>query len=81
MDINCDGEQDFQEQKAAYYKVVKSVLEGNRDDTMDVNAIIVWGITDNTSWHSNRSPLMFNSNYGKKPAYFGFLETMRDFQE
>ena len=81
LDINCDGEQDFQEQKAAYYKVVKSVLEGNRDDTMDVNAIIVWGITDNTSWHSNRSPLMFDSNYGKKPAYFGFLEAMRDFQE
>ena len=81
LDINCDGEQDFQEQKEAYYKVVKSVLEGNRDDTMDVNAIIVWGITDNTSWHSNRSPLMFDSNYGKKPAYFGFLEAMRDFQE
>lgn len=79
LDINCNGEQEFGEQKNAYYKVVKGVLDGNKNGTMDVNAIIVWGITDNTSWHSNRSPLMFDSNYGKKPAYFGFLEAMQDF--
>ena len=79
LDINCDGEKDFQKQKEAYYTVVKSVLDGNEDDTMDVNAIIVWGVTDNTSWHSNRYPLMFDSNYGKKPAYYGFLEAIEDF--
>ena len=81
LDINCNGEDEFEQQKEAYYKVVKSVLEGNDSGTMDVNAIIVWGITDNTSWHSNRSPLMFNSNYGKKPAYYGFLEAVRDFED
>ena len=79
LDINCNGEQEFEKQKEAYYKVVKGVLEGNYDDTMDVNAIIVWGVTDNTSWHSNRSPLMFDSNYAKKPAYYGFLEAIEDF--
>ena len=68
-------------QKEAYKKVVKSVLEGNYNDTTDVNAIIVWGITDNTSWHSNRSPLMFDSNYAKKPAYYGFLEAVQEFEE
>ena len=81
LDINCDGEKDFEKQKEAYYKVVKSVLEGNEDDTMDVNAIIVWGTTDNTSWHSNRYPLLFNSNYGKKPAYYGFLQAIEDFEQ
>ena len=80
LDINCDGEKQFEQQKEAYYKVVKGVLEGNYDDTMDVNAIIVWGVTDNTSWHSNRSPLMFDSNYAKKPAYYGFLEAIQDFE-
>ena len=79
LDINCDGEKQFEQQKEAYYKVVKGVLEGNYDDSMDVNAIIVWGITDNTSWHSNRSPLMFDSNYAKKPAYYGFLKAIEDF--
>ena len=81
LDINCDGQSQFEQQKEAYKKVVKSVLEGNYNDTMDVNAIIVWGITDNTSWHSNRSPLMFDSNYAKKPAYYGFLEAVQEFEE
>lgn len=81
LDINCDGESQFEEQKAAYKKIVKSVLEGNDDGTMNVNAIIVWGITDNTSWHSNRSPLMFDSNYAKKPAYYGFMEAVQEFED
>ena len=81
LDINCDGQSQFEQQKEAYKKVVKSVLEGNDDGTMNVNAIIVWGITDNTSWHSNRSPLMFDSSYAKKPAYYGFLEAVQEFEE
>ena len=80
LDINCNGESEFAQQKEAYKKVVKSVLEGNEDGSMDVNAIIVWGITDNTSWHSNRYPLMFDSNYAKKPAYYGFLEALEEFE-
>ena len=80
LDINCNGESEFAEQKAAYKKVVKSILEGNDDGSMNVNAIIVWGITDNTSWHSNRSPLMFDNNYAKKPAYYGFLEALEEFE-
>ena len=79
LDVNCNGESQFEQQKEVYKKIVKSVLEGNDDGTMNVNAIIVWGTTDNTSWHSNRYPLLFNSNYGKKPAYYGFLEAMEDF--
>ena len=80
LDINCNGESEFEQQKDAYYKIVKSILEGNDDGTMNVNAIIIWGITDNTSWHSNRSPLMFDSNYTKKPAYYGFLKALEDFE-
>ena len=80
LDINCNGESEFKEQKEAYKKIVKGVLEGNEDGSMDVNAIIVWGITDNTSWHSNRSPLMFDSNYAKKPAYYGFMEALEEFE-
>ena len=79
LDVNCNGESQFEQQKEVYKKIVKSVLEGNDDGAMNVNAIIVWGTTDNTSWHSNRYPLLFNSNYGKKPAYYGFLEAMEDF--
>ena len=81
LDVNCNGESQFAEQKEVYKKVAKSILEGNNDGTMDVNALIIWGTTDNTSWHSNRYPLLFNSNYAKKPAYYGLLEAVQEFEE
>ncbi len=80
LDINCKGSSEFEAQKAAYKKLIQGVLEGNENGTMDVNAVIVWGITDNLSWHSSNSPLMFNSDYSKKPAYYGFLDALDDFQ-
>ena len=83
LDINISGnsESAFAEQKELYKKIVKAVLEGNDEGTMDVNAIIVWGITDDTSWHRTNYPLMFDSNYAKKPAYYGFLEALEEFEE
>ena len=82
LDINVSGnnETQFTNQKDLYKKIVKAVLEGNANGTMDVNAIIVWGITDNTSWHSSNYPLMFDNNYAKKPAYYGFLEALEEFE-
>ena len=80
LDINCGGESEFETQKGLYKKIVKSVLEGNANGTMNVNAIIVWGVTDDLSWHSSNSPLMFKSDYSKKPAYYGFLEALNEFE-
>ena len=82
LDINVSGnnESEFAKQKDLYKKIVKAVLEGNDEGTMNVNAIIVWGITDNTSWHSTNYPLMFDNNYAKKPAYYGFLEALEEFE-
>ena len=82
LDINISGnsESDFQTQKDLYKKIVKAVLEGNDNGTMNVNAIIVWGITDDTSWHRSNYPLMFDNNYAKKPAYYGFLEALEEFE-
>ena len=82
LDINISGnsESEFAKQKDLYKKIVKAVLEGNDDGTMDVNAIIVWGITDDTSWHRSNYPLMFDNNYAKKPAYYGFLEALEEFE-
>ena len=81
LDINCNGSSEFEDQKAAFKKLIKGIVEGNKNGTMDVNAVIVWGITDDLSWHSNRSPLMFNSDYSKKPAYYGFLEALSEVED
>ena len=80
INISSNSESDFQTQKDLYKKIVKAVLEGNDNGTMNVNAIIVWGITDDTSWHRSNYPLMFDNNYAKKPAYYGFLEALEEFE-
>ena len=54
------------------------MLQGNAEGTTDVNAIVFWGVTHNMSWRGSQYPLIFNENYSKKPAYYGFLEAVQE---
>ena len=82
LDINC-GEQNSEEQKEVVSRLIKTIVEENDAGTMNINAVVVWGITDNLSWHYNMNgrtnyPLLFNEDFSKKPAYYGFLEALED---
>lgn len=83
LDITTNGsdETSFNRQKEAYKALTKGILEGNAKEEMDVNAFIVWGITDDTSWKRNQNPLLFTSSYLKKPAYYGMLDALEEFEE
>lgn len=77
LDINCSGSSEFEtKQKDAYSKLIKGLIKGMDEGTMNVNAVVLWGITDDLSWHSTNYPLLFNSDYSKKPAYYSFLEAI-----
>lgn len=78
LDITVNGtdENNLNKQKNAYKLLIKRVLQCNENQETDVNGIIVWGITDDTSWKRGQNPLLFNSSYAKKPAYYGFLEAI-----
>ena len=83
LDITVSGsdESAWNKQKEAYKRLLSKVLLSNQNEETSVNGIIVWGITDNTSWKSYQNPLLFTSNYGKKPCYYGFLEAIEEFEE
>ena len=40
--------------------------------TMD--ALTFWGFSDKLSWRAERSPMLFNSMYAPKYAYYGALQ-------
>jgi len=54
-----------------YRSVVETCLAISR-----CTGITVWGITDKYSWRPNGTPLLFDGNYAKKPAYSAVLTAL-----
>lgn len=80
IDITTNGtsQNEYDKQSTAYKTLVKKVLENNASQETDINAVILWGVTDDQSWKRNQYPLLFTSEYEKKPAYTGFLQALSE---
>jgi endo-1,4-beta-xylanase len=65
------GGSDRTAQANSYRKVVQACLAVAR-----CNDITVWGITDKYSWRASSTPLLFDGNYAKKPAYTAVLQAL-----
>ena len=78
LDITVNGtsKTDLNNQKKAYKNLLTKILKANLAEQTNITAVIVWGINDDASWKRNQYPLLFTQNYGKKPAYYGFLEAI-----
>ncbi|WP_343328639.1 endo-1,4-beta-xylanase [Polaribacter staleyi] len=78
-DITSLTDDRAQEQRAKYKEVVQIY---NSIPLANKFALTIWGVRDNESWlidfWGNADwPLLFDSNYNKKAAYFGFLEGLQ----
>ncbi|MCF6524607.1 endo-1,4-beta-xylanase [Streptomyces sp. JJ36] len=67
LDIEGSGSS----QAASYARVVDACLAVSR-----CTGITVWGVTDKYSWRSGGTPLLFDGNYAKKPAYHSVLSAL-----
>jgi endo-1,4-beta-xylanase len=58
-------------QKSAYHDVVRlCVMEPS------CHAVTFWGFTDAHTWLTGDTPLLYDAQYSRKPAYFGVLDAL-----
>jgi endo-1,4-beta-xylanase len=67
LDIEGSGSS----QADSYSRAVNACLAVTR-----CTGITVWGVTDKYSWRSSGTPLLFDGNYTKKPAYHSVLAAL-----
>ena len=68
--VTADTRQN-QNLQAAYYKELFQLFMDHADQ---MEAVQVWGLTDDRSWRSEKFPLLFNKQMEPKPAFFAVVE-------
>ncbi|MBQ8159991.1 MAG: endo-1,4-beta-xylanase [Clostridia bacterium] len=68
-----DNQEATLEKQAAKYKAIFELLLPYRDR---LEAVQVWGVTDDLSWRAWGYPLLFDHNAQPKPAFYAILETL-----
>ncbi len=59
---------------AERYRQVFEMYKRVRDDGVNLSAVVLWGITDSTSWIGGY-PLLFDKNYQAKDAFYAVVDT------
>ncbi|MBQ9809464.1 MAG: endo-1,4-beta-xylanase [Ruminococcus sp.] len=64
---------------AERYRQCFEMYKRVKDDGVDLSAVIIWGITDSTSWIGGY-PLLFDKDYQAKAAYYAVADTDAEVQ-
>jgi len=72
LDITTDdkSEAGFKKQAQMYRAIMDAAVKYSDS----VSAVVLWGVTDDTSWRATQSPLIFDANFKAKPAYHAMIE-------
>ena len=64
---------------AERYRQVFEMFKKVKDDGVNLSAVVLWGITDSTSWIGGY-PLLFDKNYAAKDAFYAVVDTDAEVQ-
>lgn len=70
LDASCLNEAGYKEQ-ASYYKGIMDAIMKYKDS---ISAVVFWGTTDDQSWRTEGSPLLFDAEYKAKPAFYSIID-------
>lgn len=59
---------------AERYRAVFELFKKMKDAGIPLTAVVLWGVTDSTSWIGGY-PLLFDGDYQAKPAYYAVIDT------
>ena len=60
---------------------IMTVLMRQKELGADIKAVVIWGLTDATSWRSDRSPLLFGKDVAdKKPAFDAVIDAAKNYK-
>lgn len=61
------------ETQAQYYSDIFDAIMKYSDS---VSAVVLWGVTDDTSWRAAKCPLLFDAEFQAKPAFYSIVDGM-----
>lgn len=64
---------------AERYRECFEMYKRVKDDGVDLSAVVIWGITDSTSWIGGY-PLLFDKDYQAKDAFYAVIDTDAEVQ-
>ena len=74
-------DQIYADNAESYSKIMNAILE-EKAAGANITAVVIWGLTDNTSWRSDRAPLLFGSSIAdKKPSFDAVIDAAKNFKK
>ena len=73
LDVTAPNSQNPMYDQGVYMKKLFTAIIEAKDAGMPIECVTVWGLTDDMSWKSANSPLLFYGNLDPKPAYEGVM--------
>jgi len=78
IDQKSNSEEDQLDLAKRYNEVFK-LYKSLKDEGVNITAVVLWGITDSTSWIGGY-PLLFAKDYSAKPAFYAVIDTDAEIQ-